>query len=222
MEALEIGIVVRRHWPRGKSVFILLFSDDKGDSIHYRYIPDDEAVIALREQEQRYNGRRCNKKARLSFGVNEPRRDIDSAIHNDILDASVPLPDYLKAKIDRDEDNRKKGGIRNTITHSTLRWMNTGTIAAADIVQVHPATHVDPYARDGNKLGTWSLRQSETKYVKNNAFSVILPSVQGSFVQKHFPSLDLGEKWWVASLLSCFAIFDTQLTDELIIYVCYL
>ncbi len=33
LEALKIGVVVRRHWPRGKSVFVLLSSDDGGDSI---------------------------------------------------------------------------------------------------------------------------------------------------------------------------------------------
>ena len=33
LEALKIGIVVRRHWPREKSVFVQLFSDDGGDSI---------------------------------------------------------------------------------------------------------------------------------------------------------------------------------------------
>ena len=33
LEALKIGIVVRRHWPKGKSVFVQLFSDDGGDSI---------------------------------------------------------------------------------------------------------------------------------------------------------------------------------------------
>lgn len=195
LEALDIGIVVRRHWPHRQSVFIQIYSDDKGDTINYRYIPDDEAVIALREQEQRYNGRRRKKRARLSFGVNEHRRDSDNAVLNGKLDASVPLPDYLKAKIDRDIDNRKKGGIKNAMTYSALNWLNTGEIEAKDIVQVHPATHVDPFARDGNKLGTSSLRQSETKYVKNNAFSIILPSTRGSFVQNHFPSMDLGEKW---------------------------
>ena len=194
LEALEIGIVVRRHWPRGKSVFIQLYSDDKGDTIHYRYVPDDEAIIALREQEQRYNGRRRKKKARLSFGVNESRRESESTIHN-IVDATVPLPDYLKAKIDREEDHRKRAGIRNYVTISAHNWLNTGMIEAKDIVQVHPASHVDPYATDGNKLGTWSLRQSQAQYVKNNSFSVILPSLQGTFVQKHFPSVDLGEKW---------------------------
>lgn len=33
LEALKIGVVVRRHWPKGKSVFVLLSSDDGGDSI---------------------------------------------------------------------------------------------------------------------------------------------------------------------------------------------
>ena len=33
LEALKIGVVVRRHWPRGKSVCVLLSSDDGGDSI---------------------------------------------------------------------------------------------------------------------------------------------------------------------------------------------
>ena len=33
IQALKIGIVVRRHWPKDKSVFVLLFSDDGGDSI---------------------------------------------------------------------------------------------------------------------------------------------------------------------------------------------
>ena len=31
IEALKIGIVVRRHWPKDKSVFVLLFSDDGGE-----------------------------------------------------------------------------------------------------------------------------------------------------------------------------------------------
>ena len=33
LEALKIGIVVRRHWPKGKSVFVQLFSNDGGDTI---------------------------------------------------------------------------------------------------------------------------------------------------------------------------------------------
>lgn len=33
LEALKIGIVVRRHWPKKRSVFVQLFSDDGGDSI---------------------------------------------------------------------------------------------------------------------------------------------------------------------------------------------
>ena len=33
LEALKIGIVVRRHWPNDKTVFVQLFSDDGGDTI---------------------------------------------------------------------------------------------------------------------------------------------------------------------------------------------
>jgi hypothetical protein len=33
LEALKIGIVVRRHWPGAKSVFVQLYSDDGGDTI---------------------------------------------------------------------------------------------------------------------------------------------------------------------------------------------
>lgn len=33
IEALKIGFVLRRHWPKEKSVFVLLSSDDGGDSI---------------------------------------------------------------------------------------------------------------------------------------------------------------------------------------------
>ena len=177
----------------------------------YKYIPDDEAVIALREQEQRYNGRRRKKKARLSFGEYNSRRssrDSYTTLQNDKHDSVVPLPDYLKAKIDREEDIRKKGGLRKGVSFSALNWLNTGVIQAQDIIQVHPATHLDPFSKEGNTLGTSSLRLSGTKYVKNNTFSVILPSMQGKLVQKHFPSVDLSEKWYVSEIEQlCFGSF---------------
>jgi hypothetical protein len=47
LEALDVGIAVQRHWPLGKTFFIQLYSDDKGDIICCRYIPDDEVVVAL-------------------------------------------------------------------------------------------------------------------------------------------------------------------------------
>jgi hypothetical protein len=198
LEALKIGIVVRRHWPNGKSVFIQLFSDDGGDTIEFKYVPDDEAVIALKEQAQRYNGRRRKKKARLSFGERESgrmSRDSQTTNQTDKHHAVVPLPDYLKAKIDREEDIRKNAGIRNVISHSTLTWQNTGKVEARDIVQLHPAISIDPFSKDEIKLGTASLRRSGTPYVKANTFSIILPSMQGNFVQERFSSVDLNKKW---------------------------
>ena len=201
LAALKIGIVVRRHWQNGRSVFIQLFSDDGGDTIEYRYVPDDEAVIALKEQEQRYNkrGRRRKKKARLSLGERESRRtssDSQTTNQTEKLNSAVPLPDYLKAKIDREEDNRKNAGIKNAISNSSLAWYNTGKLDAREIVQLHPASSLDPVSlkKGEEKLGTYSLRRSKTPYVKANTFSIILPSVQGNFVQDRF-SKDLNKIW---------------------------
>lgn len=203
LEALKIGIVVRRHRPKGDTVFVQLFSDDGGDTIQFKFMPEDEAVIALKEQAQRYNGRRRKKKARLSFGEfgSRNRMSYDSETTNQTkLDSSVPLPDYLKAKIDREEDIRKKGGVRNAISKNHLTWQNTFTIEANDIVEIQPASKIDPFSKEGDKLGTSTLRQSSTKYVKNTTFSVIVPSWQGKFVQDcarklGSSSVDLTENW---------------------------
>ncbi len=198
LEALKIGIVVRRHWPNGKSVFIQLYSDDGGDTIEYKYVPDDEAVIALKEQEQRYNGRRRKKKARVSLGDRDSRRfsrDSQGTNQSDKHHSAVPLPDYLKAKIDREEDIRKNAGIKNAVSHSTLTWQNAGKLEAKDIVQLHPANSIDPFSKEEIKLGTSSLRRSGTPYVKANTFSIISPSMQGNFVQERFSNVDLNKKW---------------------------
>eukprot|EP00985_Skeletonema_marinoi_P019499 scaffold11205_cov191-Skeletonema_marinoi.AAC.1 len=202
LEALKIGIVVRRHWPNGKSVFIQLYSDDGGDTIEYKYMPDDEAVIALKEQEQRYNGRRKKKKARVSLGERDSRRtsrDSQTTNQTEKHHSVVPLPDYLKAKIDREEDIRKNAGIRNAVSHSTLTWQNAGKLEAREIVQLHPANSIDPFSiskgETNPKLGTASLRRSGTPYVKANTFSIISPSMQGKFVQERFSSVDLNKKW---------------------------
>lgn len=171
----------------------------RGHRSRFKFIPDDEAVIALREQAQRYNGRRRKKKARLSFGEFESQRtslDSDAVTQGSNPDSSVPLPDYLKAKIDREEEVRKKGGLLNAVSHNALDWRNSLTVATGDIVQVQPATHVDPFSREGEKLGTAGLRQSRTKYVKRNAFSVIVPSLHGKMV-RDYSSIDLTEKWYV-------------------------
>ena len=166
-------------------------------------------MIALKEQAQRYNNgrRRRKKKARMSFGEfgNRSRMSYDSETTyqtNDKLDSSVPLPDYLKAKIDREEDIRKNRGVRNAIANKQLNYQNTLTVEAKNIVHVQPATHVDPFSKESEKLGTSSLRQSSTKYIKNTTFSVIVPSWQGIFVQDCAnklgnTSIDLTENWYV-------------------------
>jgi hypothetical protein len=165
-----------------------------------KYIPDDEAEITLKEQAQRYNACRRQKKARLSCGESESRRmsrESETANQpNEKLDVTVPIPDYLKVKIDREEDIRKKGGFLNAISKKALYRKNESTIGAKDIVQVQPATHVDPFSKEGEELGTSSLRQSSTEYENRTTFSVILPSLHGQLL-RDYSDIDLSEIWSV-------------------------
>lgn len=84
----------------------------------------------------------------------------------------------------------------NAISNNALNFANSLTIDAKDIVQVQPATHIDPFSNDNQ--GTLSLRQSSTKYVKRTTFSVIVPSRRGKLIQD-YSSIDLTEKWYVLS-----------------------
>ena len=164
-------------------------------------------MIALKEQAQRYNVRHRQKKARLSRGESERRRmsresESETANQNhDKLDVSVPIPDYLKVKIDREEDLRKNGGFLGAISNNSRYRRNNLTIEAKDIVQVQPANHIDPFSKEGEELGTLSLRQSSAEYVKSNTFSVIVPSLQGRLI-RNYADTDLSEKWCVTKFQS--------------------
>lgn len=186
-----------------------------------KFIPDEEADIALKEQAQRYNTRRRKKKARISFGESQPNRKScgsETTNQSDRLDSSVPLPDYLKAKIDREDDNRKKRGFLNAISNNTLAWKNTLAIESKDIVQVQPASHIDPFSKQGDELGTASLRQSKTQYEKGTTLSIIIPSrIQGKFVQGHatlFGDIDLTDKWCDGGHRSLFHAVDIECATE--------
>jgi hypothetical protein len=120
--------------------------------------------------------------------------------HNEKLDVTVPIPDYLKVKIDREEDIRKKGGFLNAISNKALYQKNDLTIGSKDIVQVQPATHIDPFSKEGGELGTSSLRQSNTEYDNRTTFSIILPSLQGTLL-RDYSDIDLSEKWCVPKFL---------------------
>lgn len=169
-------------------------------TIHrFKFIPDEEAVIALKEQAQRYDRFRRQKKARLNSGELESRRMSRDSENNatqitDKHESSVPLPDYVKAKIDREEVIRKNGVFRHAIANETLKWQNSCTLEAKDIVQVQPATHLDPFSKEVEKFGTASLRLSNTEYVKHTTLSVIVPSIQGKLI-RDYSRMDLTKKW---------------------------
>ena len=215
IEALKIGIVVRRHWPCEKSVYVLLFSDDGGDSIQFKYVPDDEAVIALKEQAQRYNVCRREKKARVSYEseTQTPRMSLESGATSQKPDVSVPIPDYLKVKIDREEEKRKIGGFLNAIAIDALKRKNDLSIEAQDLVQVQPATHIDPFSKEGNEHGTSSLRQSDTVYDSNTTFSIIVPSLHGRFI-RDYSEIDFSEKWCEGKRKSLFRSLDLEALTE--------
>lgn len=178
-------------------------------------------MIALKEQAQRYDRSRRQKKARLSTKELESRRlsrNSESATQtNDKRGSSVPLPDYVKAKIDREEDIRNKGVFRRAIANKSLNWRNSFTLEAKDIVQVQPATHIDPFSKEGEKFGTSSLRQSNTEYEKHTTLSVIIPSIQGHLI-RDYSRMDLTQKWFVLwkMLLYCCFHASQSLTSELL------
>jgi hypothetical protein len=66
LETFNTGILVQRHWPWGKTFSVLLYPDDKGDTICCRYITENEAAIALWDPELLQW-----TKGLLSFGVSK-------------------------------------------------------------------------------------------------------------------------------------------------------
>jgi hypothetical protein len=178
------------------------------DAFRFKFIPEEEAEIALKEQAQRYDRFRRQKRAKLNSRELHSRRtsrDSENATkNNDKHDSSVPLPDYVKAKIDREEDIRKKGVLRHAISNKSLNWRNSFTIAARDIIKIHPATHIDPFSKV-KKQGTASLRQSYTEYVKHATFSVIIPSIHGELF-RNYSRINLTEKWYVLKSFCFFGI----------------
>ena len=163
----------------------------------FKYATDDEAAIAVSEQAQRYNkGRRYKKRPRVSFGEYDSSRmsrDSETTSKRYGKLDHLALPDDVRADLDRQEERRKKGGFRKFAANSALSWQNALKFEAKDILKVHPARHTDPFCKE-NKLGTSSLRQSKTQYVKANAFSIVMPSFHGKIIKHHIKK-DLSAKW---------------------------
>jgi hypothetical protein len=175
----------------------------------------------LKEQAQRYNVCRREKKARVSYEGSEtqrsesqtPRMSLESGGTSQKPDVSVPIPDYLKVKIDREEEKRKIGGFLNAIAIDALKRKNDLSIEAQDLVQIQPATHIDPFSKEGDEYGTSSLRQSDTVYDSNTTFSIIVPSLHGRFI-RDYSEIDFSEKWCEGKRKSLFRSLDLEAATE--------
>ena len=78
LSALKRGFVVRRHRPNAESAFVKIISSDGGDTIKFSYVPYEHAMIALKEQEIRYNRKRRNSQASKAENTTKSKMTIKS------------------------------------------------------------------------------------------------------------------------------------------------
>lgn len=182
LQAMSHGFVVKRHRPKAAPTFVKLFSDDGGDTINYRMISEDEAVVALNEQRMRYNQNiagdenyRCKDccSDELEPFARKNRRHLPSN-----------LPDHLVVEQYREDVHHSRGSIgqniKTAIRSNWDRFESSGSIRAADIVDVHPAKKLDPfYSKHPSYTvkSTVSLRESPASFSPCNTFSLVSPSL---------------------------------------------
>ena len=174
LSALKRGLIVRRHRPNKTAVFCKLFSTDGGDTIQYQLIDPEEAMVAFKEQRVRYN-----RKLTHSSSPNTVRtisRDwscIDGPEEGD-PDYKFKLPDHIAAQRYREKFVREHGFAKR-LSDLATKAANSGIVRIADIVAVHPASHLDPRPSGSRKgeLGTASLRKSQSNHYTAHTFSLV-------------------------------------------------
>ena len=181
LSVLQRGIVLRRHRSNKEAVYCKIFSNDGGDTIQYQLIDPEEAMVAFKEQRVRYNRNLTHSSSPTS--VRAVARDwacLDgpgegSSVHK------FKVPDHVAAQKYR-EEFAKEHGVSKRLIDLATKAANSGIIKAADVVAVHPASHLDPRhpgVRRG-ELGTASLRKSKSDHFTPHTFSIVT-SVSKSF-----------------------------------------
>jgi hypothetical protein len=132
--AMRNGIVVRKIRPNHDPVYVRLSSLDGGDTIHYQYLYPEDAVIALRQQRQKYN------KQNLHGYGDEEQND-----HG----AWVPLEfDQVKHDDISSREGRGSIGVRKSVEELVIKKLASGSFKASELVAVQRATHPDPLTRN--------------------------------------------------------------------------
>jgi hypothetical protein len=85
------------------------------------------------------------------------------------------VPDHVAAHRYREKLSRESG-LKKRVMDLAIKAANSGIIRAADLVAVHPASHVDPRhpgVRQG-ALGTATLRKSKSEFYTPHTFSIVV------------------------------------------------
>ena len=215
LSALKRGIVIRRHRPNNNPIYCKIFSNNGGDTIQYQMVEPEEAMVAFKEQRVRYNrnlnsasspGTVLSFSREWSFGASAD----GSPVHK------FKLPDFIAAKRYR-EKLMKKHGVTKKFMDFASKAANSGIARAADIVAVHPASHLDPRLPGSRKgeLGTSSLRRSMSDY--HTPFTFSLVTIVGQpFKSGKSHNVDANENKWYSGEGSelQFKILDFEMATE--------
>jgi hypothetical protein len=171
LSALKRGIVLRRHRPNKDPVYCKIFSENGGDTIQYHLIEPEEATVAFKEQRVRYNKNLNHGSSPATARSFSREWSSWDAPGDGSLVHKFKLPDYIAAQRYRQKLMRERGITKRFIDLAT-KAANSGFASAADIVAVHPASHLDPRFKKG-ELGTQSLRRSKAAHHIPFTFSLV-------------------------------------------------
>ena len=187
--ALKRGIILRRHRPGAEAVFVKIVSTDGGDTMKYELVDTEEAILAFKEQRERFN-KKVAKHTNLSRSLSKSWTQLneDEQLH------SFSLPDFVAAQQYRKRyDNQT--GFKKTVADAATKVKNSGTIKASEIIAVHAARHKDPRISTG-ALGVSSLRKSKSEYHGPHSFSIVLNASQKMFKTPSMTSTSASERWY--------------------------
>ena len=126
MQALENGMVVRRHIPGRKPFFMKLWSKNRGDSINYDYISPKNAKRFLMKQVEQFDDRHSNVEKRVSAWA--PNCEEDGSTDS----------------VSFEEKNRS--GVREIVDNVTSKLIYSGYLKPERLVEVLGAEKEDHLA----------------------------------------------------------------------------
>ncbi len=170
-------------------------------SSSFQYVLPEEAKVALKEQGVRYK----NKRLKLVDDVAGLRENTETATTQQpmsTINNKIDLPDHVAARYFREEQSRR-GGVSKALHKFATKMSFSGCVHAGEILEVHPANKIDPFAKHkdieaANSLnnGTVSIRASKSSYSESKTFSLVLyPSRLSGIMQSEVMKSRCVEQW---------------------------